>query len=320
MRITVFTPAFNRGYTIENLYRSLQRQKFHDFEWVVIDDGSKDNTSELFDKWCREDNAFPIIYQKVQNGGKHRAINKGVKIARGELFFIVDSDDCVTDDALERIDAVERTIDPDVKCEFCGVCGQKGKVGDPVGTTYAADGYLDITALEREKYGITGDKAEAFDTGTLKKYPFPEFDGEKFITECVVWDKIASEGLKLRFFNEVVYLCDYLPDGLTAQGYELYANSPRGWGLYIWQSIQYGKVRGKSARDHYLNYYYSVRKKNVALLQAAEYLHCKKSLLFSIVMKDVLIQKPVTYTKKTVRRALGNGKYEAIKSFVRKGK
>ena len=90
MRITVFTPAYNRGYIIEKLYRSLQNQTFRNFEWLIIDDGSSDNTSEKIQSFIQDNNDFPIIFEKVENGGKHRAINLGVQKARGELFFIVD--------------------------------------------------------------------------------------------------------------------------------------------------------------------------------------------------------------------------------------
>ena len=106
MRITVFTPTYNRGYIIENLYHSLQKQTFQDFEWIVIDDGSTDDTASQFEKYKLEENFFPIIYERVENGGKHRAINLGMKKARGDLFFIVDSDDYLTETALEKINEV----------------------------------------------------------------------------------------------------------------------------------------------------------------------------------------------------------------------
>ena len=104
MRITVFTPAYNRGYIIEKLYRSLQNQTFRNFEWLIIDDGSSDNTSEKIQSFIQDNNDFPIIFEKVENGGKHRAINLGVQKARGELFFIVDSDDYLTNTSLEIVD------------------------------------------------------------------------------------------------------------------------------------------------------------------------------------------------------------------------
>ena len=124
MRITVFTPTYNRAYIIENLYRSLQRQTFRDFEWLIVDDGSSDNTEEVIASWQNEGNDFPIRYFKKENGGKCRAINYGVDRAEGELFFNVDSDDYLLDDALEKIDRWERELPKDGK--FCGVVGNLG--------------------------------------------------------------------------------------------------------------------------------------------------------------------------------------------------
>lgn len=111
MRITVFTPTFNRGYIIEKLYESLKNQTFKEFEWLVIDDGSNDNTEEIFDKINKNNDFFKVRYYKKENGGKHRAINQGVELAEGELFFIVDSDDQLTSYALEYIDKWEKSIE-----------------------------------------------------------------------------------------------------------------------------------------------------------------------------------------------------------------
>lgn len=260
MKITVFTPSYNRGYIIEALYRSLQRQSFRDFEWIVIDDGSTDDTEQLFARILSEENDFPIRYLKVENGGKHRAINRGVQMASGELFFIVDSDDYLTDQALERVVYWENSIPQNEKSHFGGVCGLRGKdLSTAIGTSFAGD-YLDITTLERTAHQIDGDKAEVFYTELLRKFPFPSFDGEKFVTECIVWDRIAHNGYKLRFFNEIIYICDYLPDGLTAQGSTLFQNSPKGYGLYLSQSAKYGKTRGFAVWKSYCRYYYRFRK------------------------------------------------------------
>lgn len=279
MRITVFTPTYNRGYIIENLYRSLQKQTFQDFEWIVIDDGSTDDTASQFEKYKLEENFFPIIYERVENGGKHRAINLGIKKARGDLFFIVDSDDYLTETALEKIHEVENSISEQEKVHFAGVCGLKGySVEKNVGKTFDGD-FIDITTLEREKYGIFGDKAEVFYTSVLRQYPFPEFLGEKFLTECVVWDRIAADGLKLRFFNEIVYICDYLPDGLTAHEKELFHRSPVGYGLYLHQSAKYGKLNNLEKWNAYLQYYYQFRGE-MPFWKIAKNLHINPVILY----------------------------------------
>lgn len=261
MRITVFTPAYNRGYIIEKLYRSLQRQTFRDFEWIVVDDGSTDNTQELFSGYLAEANDFPVRYVKTANGGKHRAINKGVALAEGELFFIVDSDDHLTDNALEIINAIEQSIPEQEKKNYGGVCGQRGyDLNTPIGKTFVGD-TLDITMLERPRHNVHGDKAEVIYTDVMKKYPFPEFEEENFVTECVVWDKIAADGYKLRFFNEISIICNYLPDGLTAQGEALLLRNPKGYGLYIYQCGKFGKLNGLDKWNKYLYFYYAMREK-----------------------------------------------------------
>ena len=213
MKITVFTPTYNRGYIIEKLYKSLQQQTSTDFEWLVIDDGSSDHTEELFNTWRSEKNPFAIRYYKTENGGKHRAINKATDLAKGELFFIVDSDDYLVDDALESIIKWDKSIEN--KESFCGISGNRGKnKAEFIGTTFEGE-YIDATSLERSQYNITGDKAEVFYTDILKRYKFDEIDGEKFITEATVWDRMANDGYKIRWFNKTIYICDYLEDGLT---------------------------------------------------------------------------------------------------------
>lgn len=279
MRITVFTPTYNRGYTIEKLFRSLQRQSFREFEWIVVDDGSTDNTEELFSQFLAEDCFFSIRYVKRENGGKHRAINQGVSMAQGELFFIVDSDDYLPENALEIIDSVEKTIPEDEKASFAGVCGQKGYDSQtPIGRSFDGDS-LDITSLQRNKHRVAGDKSEVFYTHVLREYPFPEFEGENFITECVVWDKIAADGYKLRFFNRIVMICEYLPDGLSAQGNALFEKNPKGWGLYIYQCGLFGKTSSVAKWNEYLNYFYTTRNK-LAFRQIAANLHIHPIVLW----------------------------------------
>lgn len=231
--ITIFTPTYNRAYILENLYNSLKGQSCKDFEWIVIDDGSTDNTSELLKKWESDDKGFDMIHYTVENGGKHRAINKAVRIAHSNAFFIVDSDDHLLPDAVEKADKWFSTIADDD--EFAGISGLKGySPGSPVGGFGSFSGeYVDATNLQRYLYNLNDDKAEIYKTEILKKYPFPEFEGETFVPEPVVWDHIARDGYKLRWYNEVIYICDYLEDGLTASGNRKFMNNPKGFLSYL---------------------------------------------------------------------------------------
>lgn len=214
MLITVFTPTYNRAYILPKLYESLCRQTSKDFEWVVVDDGSTDETKELFSQWKKEA-TFPIHYDIVPNGGKHRAVNRGAKIAEGELFYIVDSDDQLPDDAISII--AEEYAKVRGRKDICGVCGLKAYfTGEKVGGEQNF-GELECNSLDfRYKYKVKGDMAEVFRTSVIREFPFPEIDGEKFCPEAVVWQRVAAK-YKYHYFYRKTYLCDYLPDGLTAK-------------------------------------------------------------------------------------------------------
>lgn len=225
MLITVFTPTYNRAYILQKLYQSLLQQTCMDFEWLVVDDGSTDNTSELFEQWQAEENSFPIRYFKQPNGGKHKAINRGVNEAKGELFFIVDSDDILSTEAIQRIINQYLPIRNDMS--FGGVCGLRAyHNGERIGGE-CNFGTLDCTSLDfRYKYHIKGDMAEVIRTNVLKEFPFPEIEGERFCPEALIFNRIATK-YKLRYFYEKVYLCEYLEDGLTASIVKVRMNSPQ---------------------------------------------------------------------------------------------
>lgn len=211
--ITIFTPTYNRRQLIDNLYQSLLTQTEKNFEWIIVDDGSTDGTDNYFSELLTQVHPFPIRYIKQENGGKHRAINRGVQKSTGNLFFIVDSDDTLLPGAIEKINQWVTTLDESHK--WAGISGLKGytehmNVGQRVSATY-----IDAKNTERHKYHLEGDKAEVYFTDVLKQYPFPEIPGEKFISEETVWNAIARDGYYIRWFNEIIYICSYLEDGLT---------------------------------------------------------------------------------------------------------
>lgn len=231
--ITVFTPVYNRAYIIEKLYKSLRRQTSFEFEWLIVDDGSNDNVAELINVWIRDKTVpFEIRYYYQENGGKHRAVNKGVQLAKGEAFFIVDSDDYLRDDAIEQISAWWSQIAKDDT--FAGISGLRCyESGEVIGGELPAEEYIDATLLEWFKYGIEGDKAEVYKTELLKQYPFPEYEGESFMSEDVVWYAIGGDGYKVRWYNKAIYVCEYLEDGLTRNLFELKKINPQGWAANI---------------------------------------------------------------------------------------
>lgn len=238
--LTVFTPTYNRAHTIELLYHSLLKQTSFDFEWLVINDGSKDQTDDLFNLWLQNDNPFPIRYITINNGGKQRAINKALELAKGDYFFIVDSDDLLLPDAVSFI--IQSFESLPKEDSYIGISGIRGDFnGKPLTRTPNIPdvGYIDATNIQREKYDLHADMAEVFYTEKLRKYKFPVWEGEKFTPEAVVWDQIALDGYKLRWFDKVIYLCEYLPDGLTNSTWRLLKNNPMGYAMLFNTQLRY---------------------------------------------------------------------------------
>ena len=241
MKVTVFTPTYNRGYIINNLYQSLKRQTCKDFEWLVVDDGSTDNTEELFKCWIKEEMSFPIRYFKKENGGKGRAINYGVDRAEGKLFFNVDSDDYLTDDAVEKVIGWEKTISNDKR--FCGVVGNLGTSLDYSPNTPVQEPYRDASLLERypeySEHPIDGERAWVFYTEIQKRYKYPEFKGENFITPGIPWNRMAHDGYLVRIFNDIIWVYEYQPDGLSMAGESKNIKNPRGYGLILKEKAEF---------------------------------------------------------------------------------
>ena len=235
-KITVFTPTYNRAYTLEALYRSLQRQTFHDFEWLIVDDGSTDGTEKLVNKWQAEENPFPVRYVWQENGGKCRAINHGLELAAGELFFTVDSDDYLLPDALENAARWESELPQNGK--FCAVSGNLGTAPGKTPNAPLPGPYYDGTALDR--YGVVkGERAMLFYTQVHRQYPYPVCEGERFMTEAVAWNRMAADGWKIRFYNEILTIYEYREDGLTSAGDDLFWNNLQGTGIFFREKAEY---------------------------------------------------------------------------------
>jgi glycosyltransferase involved in cell wall biosynthesis len=193
---TVFTPSYNRAHTLHRVYESLLAQTFTDFEWLIVDDGSTDNTKELVASWQAP---FPIRYIYKENGGKHTAFNLGVQEAKGELFLTFDSDDSCVPEALETFFEVWQGIEH--KETFAGVTALcVNENGDIVGDKFVSD-ICDATYLEdKYVYKIKGEKWGFQRTDVLKEFPFPEPEGLKLVSEGYVWARISSKYLT-RYIN-----------------------------------------------------------------------------------------------------------------------
>lgn len=300
-RITVFTATYNRAYIIEQLYHSLQRQTFRDFEWLVVDDGSSDDTEQRFEQWKASGNDFPIRYLKQENGGKCRAINHGLEFVSGELFINVDSDDFLTDDALEKIDSWFKRLSKDHK--FCGVVGNLGTSPTETPNTPLDGEYRDASLLERyEDYcdnPIDGERAFAFFSDIRRKYKYPEFEGENFVTPAVTWNRMAYDGYKVRVFDDIIWVYEFQEEGLTLSGNKRFLNNPQGHGLWLREKAKFCGYGLKKRLWMYYNFYCDFSASGICpMSQSAKYIGAPELLIRSAAV----VHNTVKIIKKIFRR------------------
>lgn len=210
--LAVFTPTYNRAYILDSLYESLCAQTSSDFCWIIVDDGSTDNTEEHVERY-KSENRLEILYIKQENGGKQRAHNTGVDACTSELFFCVDSDDQLTPTAIEEILDLWSLYSAD--SDVAGIIALRGRSEEqPLGTWMPTG--IELTTMWDlyYKYHHTGDTALVYRTEILKHYPYDVAPDEKFIAETYVYHQI-DQIYKLAVLNKVVWLCEYLPDGYT---------------------------------------------------------------------------------------------------------
>lgn len=245
-KISFFTPTYNRGYILKNLYNSLLRQTNKDFCWIIVDDGSTDNTEELVRKWLFENN-IEIIFRRQKNQGKMAAHNYGVKLSNTDLFVCIDSDDFVVDNFVEIIISKQNYLSQN---KIAGIIAYRGKSKDePIGTEFNLD--LKTSTLSCiYNQGFIGDTTLVFKTDVIKKYPFPIIEGEKFITESFVYDQIDKD-YRYVLLPKVLTICEYRNDGLTLNGMKLVFNNPAGWAA---RSIQQGNSESEIIKrmKHYI--------------------------------------------------------------------
>ena len=216
--ITLFTPTYNRAHLLSRLYNSILMQDVIDVEWLIVDDGSIDDTEALIENFKKE-SIINIRYYKKSNGGKHTAINFGLQYAKGELFFIIDSDDVLAENALKIIKTHYQSIKNNDK--ICGIVGLSQYIDkqEIVGDYFLKNDWEVSFADIYLKYHLKGDKSVAFKTEVLQQYPFPEEQGVRFVFEAVVWHEMSKK-YKVLAINEVIQKKEYLQDGLTDSSYK----------------------------------------------------------------------------------------------------
>ena len=229
MKFTVFTPTFNRKELLEKLYESLQKQTFKDFEWLIVDDGSTDGTKEKVEEFLSE-KKLEIKYYFKENGGKQRAYNFATEKANGELFICLDSDDEYVENGLEIILKYWKKYEKNSDIAGMGYLSTYPN-REIIGSSFPEKEMISTQFEIYNKYGVKGDKGLMFRTEIIKKYKFPVFEDEKFITEAVVYNRIC-EKYKMVYVNEKIEIKEYQEDGLTAKYNNLLLRNPKGQALY----------------------------------------------------------------------------------------
>jgi glycosyltransferase involved in cell wall biosynthesis len=216
VRVTVLTPTFNRAHTLPRVFASLRAQTFRDFEWLVVDDGSTDDTPALVDQFARTAD-FPVRYVRQANAGKVIALNRGVALAGGELCAVLDSDDWYLPEALEVLTGHWDALpDPGRFAEVQALCVRES--GELIGTRFPGGEFYDSDAYAiRFQHGVRGDKVGMQRTDVLREFPFPEDLPGATITPALVWHRIANR-YRTRYVNRVLGGKEYLEGGITRTG------------------------------------------------------------------------------------------------------
>ncbi|MDK7539260.1 glycosyltransferase family 2 protein [Bacillus paranthracis] len=233
MKYTIFTPTYNREKDLGVLYNSLKAQTLQNFEWLIIDDGSTDQTMQIVNNF-KEENIFPIRYIRQNNGGKHRAFNRAIEESRGEFIVCVDSDDYLKEYALEKIDKLSPINDKVMALCFLCVDENEKIIGTSFPENNSVFNLIDLTY----RYKVRGDKLWIFRSSILKKYRFPEYEGEKFVTEGVLLFEM-SLNYDILVSNEPLQIHEYKNGGLTSIGNnKLFKESPKGAKAYYRMLLQ----------------------------------------------------------------------------------
>lgn len=225
--LTVFTPTFNRAHLLPKLYKSLCAQTYKDFLWLVIDDGSSDGTDELVKEWQAE-NKIEIRYQYKENGGMHTGHNLALELIQTELNVCIDSDDYMTDNAVEIITSFWRENKNE---KYAGILGlNRFEDGKLVSSKEFPENIKSGKySLLKSKYGIAGDVKFIYATEVIKRYPsYPVFSDENFVPLGYKY-AIIDKDFDMLFMNETVCIVEYMDDGSTRNIFRQYYNNPKGF-------------------------------------------------------------------------------------------
>lgn len=248
--LTVFTPTFNRAYTLYKCYESLKRQTSKDFIWLIIDDGSTDDTKKIVDRWIIE-NEIEIRYHYQKNQGMHGAHNTAYELIDTEINTCIDSDDYMTDDAVEKI------VDFWNKNRNRGLAGfvaldayENGQIiGTKLPSSVSETTYFDIY----NTLGVKGDKKFIYRSDLTKLYPYPIFEGEKYVSLAYKYAKLDND-YKLGIMNEIVCIVEYMEDGSSLNMFKQYRRNPKGFAFIRIENMKNPRISKKNKFKECIHY------------------------------------------------------------------
>ena len=249
--LTVFTPAYNRAHTLPRTYESLLSQRNKGFVWLIIDDGSTDNTAELIKEWQKKDNGFEIQYLYKENGGMHTAHNVAYENIKTELNVCIDSDDQLAKNAIDIIYKTWESIRND---NYAGIIGLDADFsGNIIGNCFERNG-MATTLGGFYKRGGKGDKKLVYRTDIMRQYPpYPKFDNEKLVGLGYKYTLCDLE-YELFAINEILCYVEYQVDGSTNNMWKQRLNNPKGFAFTKKIYMQYPSSFSGLIKDtiHYI--------------------------------------------------------------------
>ena len=248
--LTVFTPAYNRAHTLSRTYESMLNQNCKQFIWLVIDDGSTDNTAELVHEWQKRDNGFELRYLYKENGGMHTAHNAAYETIDTELNVCIDSDDCLAPGAVEKILQKWQEVQ---RKGYAGIIGLDADMdGHLIGTGFP-DGLTETTLSGYYAAGGRGDKKLIYRTDVIQQYPpYPVFPGEKYVSLSYKYRLIDQDYL-MATLDEVLCNVEYQADGSSNTMWRQYLTNPKGFAFWRKVCMRYPTSRKRKIIDciHY---------------------------------------------------------------------
>lgn len=249
-RLTVFTPAYNRAHTLPRTYKSLLKQSCKDFIWLIVDDGSQDDTARLVKNWQEKDNGFEIRYIYKENGGMHTAHNVAYEYIDTELNVCIDSDDCLADGAVEKILSKWENVREQ---GYAGIIGLDADLeGNLIGKGFP-DGLVETTLTGYYAAGGAGDKKLVYRTDVIRQYPtYPVFEGERYVALAYKY-RLIDQDYQLAVLDEVLCNVEYQADGSSNTMWKQYLKNPKGFAFWRKVCMQYPESKKRLVMDciHY---------------------------------------------------------------------